>query len=150
MSEQKKYTPGPWDQRENSSREIMRDSGNTRQVTGITIQTKGLRGLDRKIIGAINVQMGKELADVLKEYGEEPPPFDYVNYPLEEATANADLMKASPEMFEALEKFLEGWEHFCNCLDFKNTFLDAAAIAWMNDCPIEVAKAINSANGIGK
>ncbi len=51
------------------------------------------------------------------------------------------------ETFKALEivgqqsaladQFSEGWDHFLKCIDFKHTFLDARAIAWMNEVSLK-------------
>ena len=34
---------------------------------------------------------------------------------------------------ENKEKFRKEWEHFCNCIDFGKSFLDARAIRFMNE-----------------
>lgn len=120
MSEQKKYTPGPWTLTDGFDKE-----GNGIYMPTVHFEKCPPGELRCGI--CVNNSHDQEAESLM---------------------ANAHLIKASLEMFEALEKFLEGWEHFCNCLDFKNTFLDAAAITWMNECPMEVAKAINSARGL--
>ena len=31
------------------------------------------------------------------------------------------------------EEFLDGWKHFCECIDFGRSYLDADAISFMNE-----------------
>lgn len=43
---------------------------------------------------------------------------------------------ASTEDVELTPKdFAEGWKHFCNCMDFNQSFLDTDAIRFMNKVP---------------
>lgn len=46
-------------------------------------------------------------------------------------------------MDEYTEKdFAAGWKHFCDCIDFGKSNLDAEAIAFMNEMPSKVAEAL--------
>ncbi|MHA2023320.1 MAG: hypothetical protein ACTSWQ_06630 [Candidatus Thorarchaeota archaeon] len=31
------------------------------------------------------------------------------------------------------EEFLKGWDHFCKCVNFADSAMDAEAISWMNE-----------------
>lgn len=39
------------------------------------------------------------------------------------------------DLLEANEKFLKGWGHFCDCINWGKSFLDAEAIQFMNEVP---------------
>ena len=47
-----------------------------------------------------------------------------------------------PDLFEASKDFISGWKHFCDCIDFGKSNLDAEAIRFMNEVPgkIQTAK----------
>ncbi len=45
---------------------------------------------------------------------------------------------------KALENFVEGWPHFCNCIDFGKSHLDAEAIGWMNEVPGQLETALKA------
>ncbi len=38
------------------------------------------------------------------------------------------------------KEFAEGWAHFCKCIDFGKSALDADAIRFMNEMPAEIGK----------
>lgn len=40
------------------------------------------------------------------------------------------------------KEFSDGWKHFCDCIDFAQSALDAEAIRFMNDMPSSVAKGL--------
>lgn len=40
------------------------------------------------------------------------------------------------------KEFIEGWKHFCNCIDFSKSALDAEAIRFMNEMPAKVIIAL--------
>lgn len=42
------------------------------------------------------------------------------------------------------KKFIKGWRHFLDCLNFDKSNLDAEAIGFMNEMPGEVFKALTS------
>jgi len=46
-------------------------------------------------------------------------------------------------MVTKIEKFKEEWKHFCACIDFGNSFLDARAIKFMNEFSVELKKLID-------
>ncbi len=41
-----------------------------------------------------------------------------------------------------IDEFLQGWKHFCKCINFRQSALDADAIRFMNEMPSEVAKGL--------
>ena len=49
-------------------------------------------------------------------------------------------MKEDKRMTATL--FLRGWKHFCDCIDFGKSTLDAEAIQFMNDMPSTVARSL--------
>lgn len=59
-----------------------------------------------------------------------------------EDEANACLIAAAPALLDACKDFIAGWLHFCGCIDFGKSFLDADAIRFMNEVPgkIQIAK----------
>ena len=40
------------------------------------------------------------------------------------------------------KEFRDGWLHFCDCLDFEHSALDAKAIGFMSWMPTDVVKAL--------
>lgn len=67
--------------------------------------------------------------------------------------ANATLIAAAPEtakqrdeMLEAANNFVEGWLHFCKCIDFGKSNLDAKAIRFMNEVPGELQRVATRPN----
>lgn len=42
------------------------------------------------------------------------------------------------------EEFEKGWAHFCNCIDFARSALDAEAIGFMNEAPAKIAEALET------
>lgn len=42
-----------------------------------------------------------------------------------------------------VKEFLDGWKHFCECIDFSQSALDAEAIRFMNEMPAAVGKGLN-------
>lgn len=40
------------------------------------------------------------------------------------------------------ERFIEEWPHFCKCIDFNTTNLDAKAIRFFNEVPGEIKTAL--------
>lgn len=51
-------------------------------------------------------------------------------------------MDPSEKLLTAAEEFLEGWSHFCECIDFGRSNLDAQAIAFMNEVPGKIEQAV--------
>lgn len=41
-----------------------------------------------------------------------------------------------------IKEFADGWKHFCKCINFEFTALDAKAIRFMNEMPIAVSKGL--------
>ncbi len=39
-------------------------------------------------------------------------------------------------------QFLRGWKHFCDCIDFNHSNLDAEAITFMNEMPVAASEAL--------
>jgi len=60
----------------------------------------------------------------------------------ENAEANARLIAAAPDFAQASKDFIDGWEHFCDCIDFGNSALDARAIQFMNEVPGKIQQAV--------
>lgn len=51
----------------------------------------------------------------------------------------------------SLEKdFTDGWKHFCNCIDFGKSNLDAEAIQFMNEMPGRILQCANDYDGLLK
>lgn len=48
-----------------------------------------------------------------------------------------------PDLLEASKDFVSGWLHFCDCIDFGKSTLDAEAIRFMNEVPGKIQTAIN-------
>ena len=46
-------------------------------------------------------------------------------------------------LLAASQRFVDEWNHFCNCIDFGKSCLDADAIRFMNEVPGEIQAAIN-------
>lgn len=46
------------------------------------------------------------------------------------------------ETIQALQDFVDGWTHFCNCIDFGKSCLDSDAIGWMNEVPGKLQTAL--------
>lgn len=55
------------------------------------------------------------------------------------------LEKAAPALLKASGNFLDGWLHFCDCIDFGKSNLDGKAIRFMNEVPGEIQTAFNEA-----
>lgn len=54
-----------------------------------------------------------------------------------------DVEKSNQEnLIDASKKFISGWGHFLNCIDFGKSWLDAEAIRFMNEVPGQIEKAI--------
>ena len=43
---------------------------------------------------------------------------------------------------KACQNFVDGWSHFCGCINFGTSGLDADAIRWMNETPGEIETAL--------
>lgn len=43
---------------------------------------------------------------------------------------------------QALQDFIDGWPHFCDCINFGESNLDAEAIRFMNEAVGEVARVL--------
>lgn len=43
---------------------------------------------------------------------------------------------------ELAKKFEKGWTHFCDCIDFGRSNLDAEAIRFMNEMPGKILKTL--------
>ena len=41
-----------------------------------------------------------------------------------------------------VEEFADGWKHFCGCIDFGHSALDAEAIRFMNEMPAAVKEGL--------
>ena len=41
-----------------------------------------------------------------------------------------------------IKEFANGWKHFCDCIDFAKSALDAKAIRFMNEMPSAVVKGL--------
>lgn len=50
-------------------------------------------------------------------------------------------------MLDALQYFQKGFIHFCDCMDFGKSFMDADAIKFMNESQIQASSAIKKAMG---
>lgn len=59
--------------------------------------------------------------------------------------ANAYLIAAAPKLLAACGSFLKGWLHFCDCIDFGKSNLDADAIRFMNEVPGQIEQARKAA-----
>jgi len=46
-------------------------------------------------------------------------------------------------MMTKIEKFKKEWKHFCSCIDFGNSFLDARAIRFMNEFSIRLEELVD-------
>lgn len=44
------------------------------------------------------------------------------------------------------EEFKHGWTHFCKCIDFVHSALDAEAIRFMNEAPAKISQALKNAD----
>ena len=64
-----------------------------------------------------------------------------------EDTANARLIAAAPDYNYAANRFVEGWTHFLDCINFGKSNLDADAIRFMNEVPGLLQSAHNKAKG---
>ncbi len=51
------------------------------------------------------------------------------------------VMDEENNLLDACKDFLDGWLHFCNCIDFDKSFLDAEAIRFMNEVPGKIEQA---------
>lgn len=41
------------------------------------------------------------------------------------------------------QEFAKGWKHFCNCINFDSSALDAESIKFMNEAPAKVVAALD-------
>ncbi len=57
----------------------------------------------------------------------------------DEQIANSRLIAAAPYLYETAKEFVAGWSHFCKCIDFGRSGLDAKAIRFMNEVPAKIA-----------
>lgn len=55
--------------------------------------------------------------------------------------------KINMELLEASEQVISGWDHFCSCIDFGSSALDAEAVRWMNEAPSNLGLAAGRARG---
>ena len=55
------------------------------------------------------------------------------------------LNRVAPEMADASKDFLDGWLHFCDCIDFAKSNLDADAVRFMNEVPGKIQTAFRAA-----
>lgn len=53
----------------------------------------------------------------------------------------ARLIAAAPKLLAGSQDFLAGWLHFCDCINFSKSNLDAAAIRFMNEVPGKIKQA---------
>ncbi len=60
----------------------------------------------------------------------------------ENALANARLIAAAPYQYNAAKEFVAGWSHFCKCINWKDSGMDADAIRFMNEVPGRIARGI--------
>jgi len=42
------------------------------------------------------------------------------------------------------KEFTEGWKHFCDCMDFGKSAMDADAIRFMNEAPSKIIQCLDS------
>jgi hypothetical protein len=61
--------------------------------------------------------------------------------------ADAHLIAAAPDMYDALEELLDALDAFSGCVDWGKTALSAAAIMKMNQAPNAAGKALRKARG---
>lgn len=59
----------------------------------------------------------------------------------EQPEANAQLIAAAPKLDKACNRFLSGWGHFLDCINFGKSNLDAEAIQFMNEVPGDIKQA---------
>ena len=50
-----------------------------------------------------------------------------------------------PDLLKASKNFIKGWTHFCDCIDWKRSHLDADAIRFMDEVPGEIQTAKDKA-----
>jgi len=82
---------------------------------------------------------------ILKEYGGHSQGLsDEVCAEIEE---RIPLVAAAPDLLAACEAFLSGWSHFCGCIDFGKSNLDAETIRFMNEVPGKIQQAGIKAEG---
>lgn len=55
------------------------------------------------------------------------------------------LLEQRNELLEAIKYYMDGSDHFFECIDFGKSFLDAKAITFMNEHGIKFKEAINKA-----
>jgi len=41
-----------------------------------------------------------------------------------------------------IKEFSDGWRHFCGCIDWKFSYMDADAIRFMNETPGKIIEAL--------
>lgn len=46
------------------------------------------------------------------------------------------------EAIQAVKEFEAGWNHFCKCIDFSHSALDAEAITFMNEAHAKLIQAL--------
>ncbi len=46
------------------------------------------------------------------------------------------------------KEFANGWKHFCYCINFAESALDAEAIRFMNEAPAQIVKALDHKCGL--
>jgi len=62
-----------------------------------------------------------------------------------EVEANAKIIAAAKDMVEALKEHQEGIDHFYSKINFKQSFLDAKAIRFMNETNIKIGNSLKKA-----
>lgn len=60
------------------------------------------------------------------------------------------LVKAYNEMYDALEYYQQGIDHFYKCINFGKSALDGEAITFMNDSNIKISQALREAKKLPK
>ena len=52
------------------------------------------------------------------------------------------LSAAAPYLYDTAKEFIAGWPHFCKCINWKVSGMDAEAIRFMNEVPAKIATGI--------
>lgn len=82
------------------------------------------------------MKLAKYLADYIEHERENAHVWNIEGEDLQELIQVGIEAFASTEDVELMPKdFAEGWKHFCNCMNFNQSFLDADAIRFMNEVP---------------